>query len=126
MTQLDQMRPKAPDSEKCARLNDDCRWHRGDPANFRHMMTCGVHDLIEVGSFQASIMLRAQIQAAIRNYGFKPGDGPERDFGSFVFMGNKLFFKIDAYDRALECGSPDPGDASVTIRVMTVMLASEY
>ena len=37
-----------------------------------------------------------------------------------------LFWKIDAYDRALEWGSPDPADPRVSRRVLTIMLASEY
>ena len=35
-------------------------------------------------------------------------------------------FAIDAYDRNLEYGSPDPTDPAVTTRVMTVLLMSEY
>ena len=50
----------------------------------------------------------------------------EHDFGSFKHNGEKVFFKIDYYDKAMEFGSPDPSDAAVTMRVMTVMLASEY
>ena len=126
MTQLEQSRQVSPDNDTCARLNDDCRWLRGDPSNFRHMMTIGVEDLISDTDMPSQIMRRAQLQAAIRNHPFTPDEGSERDFGCFKFLGQKLFFKIDAYDRDLEYGSPDPADASVTIRVMTVMLASEY
>lgn len=50
----------------------------------------------------------------------------EHDFGSFDLSGNRLFWKIDYYDRQLKHGSPDPTDASVTARVLTIMLASEY
>jgi Protein of unknown function (DUF3768) len=115
------------DTAHCAKLNDDCRWHRGDRSNHRHMMTMGVVALlVDDADGPTRIMRRAQLHAAIRNYPFKPSDGPERDFGGFTFMGAHLFFKIDAYDRDLEYGSPDLGDASVTVRVMTVMLASEY
>ena len=38
----------------------------------------------------------------------------------------KLNWKIDCYDRALEYGSPDPGDAEKTRRVLTILLAEEY
>jgi hypothetical protein len=37
-----------------------------------------------------------------------------------------IFFKIDYYDKALACLSPDPANASVTERVITIMLAEEY
>ena len=116
-----------PDTAKCARLNDDCRWGRGDRSNFRHMMTMGVVALLDDDADPVTqVMRRAQLHAAIRQYPFKEGDGSERDFGGFTFLGANLFFKIDAYDRECEYGSPDPEDASVTVRVMTVMLVSEY
>src|SRR3954466_9046158 len=50
----------------------------------------------------------------------------EHDFGSFTAEGGTLFFKIDYYDKSLEMHSPDPSDPTVTERVITVMLASEY
>jgi hypothetical protein len=50
----------------------------------------------------------------------------EHDFGSFEVDGQKIFFKIDYYDKAMTCHSPDPADPSVTQRVITVMLADEY
>ena len=50
----------------------------------------------------------------------------EHDFGSFEAEGEKIFFKIDYYDKALAAHSPDPADPSVTERVITIMLAEEY
>lgn len=50
----------------------------------------------------------------------------EHDFGSFEHTGTRIFFKIDYYDQSLEYGSPDPSDAALTARVLTIMLASEY
>lgn len=50
----------------------------------------------------------------------------EHDFGSFTAEGETLFFKIDYYDKSLAMHSPDPSDPTVTERVITVMLASEY
>src|ERR1700730_7172860 len=38
------------------------------------------------------------------------------DFGAFEVDGNKLFFKIDYFDRTLSHHSPDPADPSVTER----------
>jgi len=59
---------------------------------------------------------------------FKPDNDPhgEHDFGAFDVAGNKIFFKIDYYDKTLEFGSPNPSDPTVTTRVMTIMLAEEY
>jgi len=50
----------------------------------------------------------------------------EHDFGSFEAHGETIFFKIDYYDRSLSNLSPDPSDPTVTQRVITIMLASEY
>jgi hypothetical protein len=50
----------------------------------------------------------------------------EHDFGAFEAEGEAIFFKIDYYDNSLSCHSPDPADPSVTKRVITIMLASEY
>jgi hypothetical protein len=50
----------------------------------------------------------------------------EHDFGSFEIDGQTIFFKIDYYDKSRSCHSPDPGDPSVTERVITIMLAEEY
>lgn len=48
------------------------------------------------------------------------------EFGMSDVDGERLMFKIDAFDHNLEYGSPDPADPSVTTRVLTVLLASEY
>jgi len=40
--------------------------------------------------------------------------------------GERIMFKLDAYDENLEYGSPNPADPKVTRRVMTILLASEY
>ena len=50
----------------------------------------------------------------------------EHDFGALDLKGTKIFWKIDYYTPDLKHGSPDPSDPSVTCRVLTVMLASEY
>ena len=59
---------------------------------------------------------------------FDEGNDPwgEHDFGAFTFKGQKIFWKIDYYDRACKEGSPAPSDPAVTCRVLTVMLADEY
>jgi Protein of unknown function (DUF3768) len=50
----------------------------------------------------------------------------EHDFGSFEADGHLIFFKIDYLDQSLAMHSPDPADASLTQRVITIMLAEEY
>ena len=50
----------------------------------------------------------------------------EHDFGSIDHKGEKLFWKIDYYDKACEFGSDDPADPAKTTRVLTIMLAEEY
>lgn len=48
----------------------------------------------------------------------------EHDFGSFDCFGQKLFWKIDYYDSALEAWADPLSDECH--RVLTVMLAEEY
>jgi uncharacterized protein DUF3768 len=50
----------------------------------------------------------------------------EHDFGSFEADGHLIFFKIDYLDQSLTMHSPDPADASLTQRMITIMLAEEY
>ena len=59
---------------------------------------------------------------------FTPDNDPygEHDFGSLTVARHKAFFKIDYYDQNLDFGSENPADASVTQRVLTIMLAEEY
>jgi hypothetical protein len=65
----------------------------------------------------------------VKNYNsFTPGNDPhgEHDFGSFELDGEKVYWKIDYYDRYCEYGSEDPADPDQTCRVLTIMLASDY
>ncbi|WP_118856113.1 DUF3768 domain-containing protein [Sphingomonas mesophila] len=59
---------------------------------------------------------------------FTPDNDPygEHDFGVIKVGSERIIWKIDYYDTALESGSPDPSNPAVTTRVLTVMLASEY
>ena len=50
----------------------------------------------------------------------------EHDFGAFDVDGIQIFFKIDYYDRELAFHSPDPTNPDLTVRIITIMLASEY
>lgn len=59
---------------------------------------------------------------------FTPASDPYREhyFGSLTSEGDRYFWKIDYYDSSQSYASPDPADERVTIRILTVMKASEY
>ena len=59
---------------------------------------------------------------------FSPGNDlhGERDFGAFEHNGQRIFWKIDYYAHDIMHGSEDPTDPQQTVRVLTIMLASEY
>ena len=50
----------------------------------------------------------------------------EHDFGSFDYNGEKIYWKIDYYDKSYCYLSENPANPDVTNRVLTVMLAEEY
>ncbi len=111
-------RNAVPRAEAVARLNDKLR------------TTCnGGHIMVTRGVSGLEGFSAAELMADLRNYDqFDIDNDPhgERDFGDLTLWGEDLLWKIDAYDRSMMYGSPDPADEQVTTRVMTVMLASEY
>lgn len=72
-----------------------------------------------------AVMTQARLLAGMRQCQFAP-DSPERDLGSFTFEGRAVWVKVDYYDRNCEYGSEDPADASVTTRVVTIMLPEDW
>ena len=71
----------------------------------------------------------AKILSEVRQFNhFTEANDPynEHDFGSFDYKGEKIFWKIDYYDKNYQYLSEDPANPNLTNRVMTVMLASEY
>ena len=71
----------------------------------------------------------AKILSEVRQFNhFTEANDPynEHDFGSFDYKGEKIFWKIDYYDKNYQYLSEDPSNPNLTNRVMTVMLASEY
>ena len=105
-------------SMKIAALNDALRQHG---TGGKIMLTPGIRSL-----GQKAVN---EITAKIRSFDtFTEDNDPygERDFGSIKVGCNKVFFKIEYYDRNMQYASPDPADSSVTVRVMTIMMADEY
>jgi hypothetical protein len=105
-------------TERIRALNDELRQHL---LGGRAVMTPGIAAL--------GAEAVARIVKTISVYDdFCHANDPyeEHDFGSFEAEGEKIFFKIDYFDKRLTYHSPDPSDASVTERVITIMLADKY
>lgn len=105
--------------QRIAQLNDQLR------ATFltgKVVLTRGVASLPD--------HLRIEIATRVQTFSrFDEDNDPhgEHDFGVVDIEGiEKVFWKIDYYDRSYEYGSEDPSDASKTARVLTIMLASEW
>ena len=59
---------------------------------------------------------------------FNPDNDPwgEHDCAVVKVEGHRIVWKIDYFDRTRTIHSPDAADPKLTVRVLTVMLASEY
>ncbi len=85
------------------------------------VMTPGIKALGHEAVFE---LLRAI--AGFDSFGENNDPYGEHDMGALTVRGRRVFWKIDAYDLAMEYASPDPSDPAVTRRVLTIMLAEEY
>lgn len=115
--------PRIDRIETIARLNDRARLGLDPTARIVITRNCLATfcdpETIEV------VMVQAQLLAGFRRATFSP-DSPERDFAAITFRDCKVWLKIDYYDGALEFGSEDPANASVTTRVVTILLPEDY
>ena len=71
----------------------------------------------------------ADILERVRTFNdFNKGIDPyfEHDLIAFSYKGEKVYAKIDYYDKQNKMMSKNPADPSITNRVMTIMLADEY
>src|SRR5438128_5498538 len=121
----DEASERAPDVPRIRELNDALRTCT-DPIgalmmNGQLVITRGI------ASHGNEFITRAV--AAVRAFNdFTPDNDPfgEYDFAFLDVDGQRIFFKVDYYDRDLKGHSPDPSDPGVTRRVLTVALAEEY
>jgi hypothetical protein len=114
------MTPSPLRQDRIRELNDVVR-AEGPAGAGQWALTRGVQALGEALVFRAI----GEVRAFDR---FDEDNDPhgEHDFGSFTLCGERLLWKIDYYDAALEFGSEDPADPALTTRVLTIMLAEEY
>jgi hypothetical protein len=103
---------------RIAQLNDECRTGRAD-----HLLT--ITPGVRCMGAEAMVAVVGQVRS-YANFSSDSDPYGERDFGTIEVGAQRLFWKIDYYDKQLEYGSPDPADPFVTQRVLTIMLASEY
>lgn len=117
-------------TRRVAELNDAMRASLGlgqDP-NVRIVFTAGLKALIDgKRTLFERVSAMANILRTIRDYA-DWGDDPwgERDLGGFTFEGTRCLWKIDYHDLDMQYGAEQPDDPAQTIRVLTVMLASDW
>lgn len=107
-----------------------CKTHRIQFLNDEFRTTGeGGTIVITEGVQRLGVRKHSVIMQAIRAFDqFTSSNDPygEHDFGAVDIGEANVFWKIDYHDVDKLMGSPDPADASVTARVMTVMLDSDY
>jgi hypothetical protein len=106
-------------TKRIAELNDLCRKAPGIAGKM--FITQGIAVL--PAADQSAICEKVENFAT-----FTPDNDPygEHDFGAFEHEGQKIFWKIDYYAPDMQHGSENPADPKQTVRVLTIMLASEY
>lgn len=111
----------SPQALVIAKLNDRIRQAWGVYPNAKLCISMGIRDLPDEA--------RSEIFGKVQKFdAFTEDNDPygEHDFGAFDHAGERIFWKIDYYALDLMHGSEDPTDTSQTVRVLTIMLASEY
>ncbi len=105
-------------AREIARLNDELRTTFKGGSVY---MTAGINALDEPR--------RLRVLAGVCQFdAFTADNDPhgEHDCGMVEIDGVSVIWKIDYYDPTLSFHSEDPTDASLTRRVLTIMLAEEY
>jgi len=116
---------EAAETPRIRELNDALRTARGAIgvllARGQLMITRGVANL-------GNDFVQRALQNVREFNDFTEDNDPygEHDFGSFALDGEQVYWKIDYYDNDLRNGSPNPADAALTKRVLTILLSEEY
>ena len=119
---------KLPTIEKIALLNDELRKKLISGELFKADSKDKAY-ITRGASVFVNGMNRMQFLNNVALYrNFTEDNNPygERDFGNFMYQKEKIFWKIDYKDNAMMYHSPDASDPSQTIRVLTIMKASEW
>lgn len=112
-------------SSHIAVLNDRARHGRDRAAKLVITRNC-LETIAGDGSSVAELAAQIRIFSALSEWKPPEGDRSERDLGYLQIDGHKIIFKVDYYAPDLQWGSEDPADPEQTIRVITVMLPSDY
>ncbi len=104
-------------------LNDQLRnsLATGKIAGGKIMVTPGINAM--------PLERQARVFAAVQAFNdFTDENDPwkEHDLGVVVIDGERIFFKFDYMDPTMSYASDDPSDTTITVCVLTIMLADEY
>lgn len=116
-------------AQRIRELNDRFRKTIPGPTDTpgRVMLTQGIQHLTNDEAEPGKHL--AELFQLVRDFDrFDEDNDPHRehDFGAFDFRDQKIFWKFDYYTPDLLKGAEDPTDLAQTVRVFTIMLASEY
>ena len=106
-----------PDTARIRELNDA----------FRQTLTGG-RVVTTAGFGGLPDRVRGAVIAAVRAFDRFDGDNDpygEHDFGAVEVAGERLFWRIEYYDRSLRLHSPDAANPAVTVRILTLLCADE-
>jgi hypothetical protein len=113
-------------SSTIAEINDICRQRVHVPVFDDQSIRCRI--VFTNGFIALSPEAQIILGSMIRDFNtFTPENDPygEHDFGAVEYDGHRVFWKIDYYTDDLLYCSKDPTDLMETVRVLTIMLASE-
>lgn len=114
--------------------------HRSNEETPRTTLIRYHNDLLRQHGFGGSTVITSGIDAlptetkiailtAVQSFaGFTKDNDPhgEHDASSLTVRGHDIIFKIDYYNKERTGYSPDPASSTLTCRILTIMLASEY